>query len=76
MEGENEYLETDVRKKFLGHLKSFGIDAEFVDPEKSDVEKKPYYSFYFSGTPRMVDNMGCIKVQGKNFDYIHIIRRG
>ena len=76
MEEEKEYLETDVRKIFLEHLKRFGIDAEFVDSGKSDIEKKPYYSFYFSGTPRMVDNMGCIKVQGKNFDYIHIVRRG
>ena len=76
MEGDNEYLETDVRKIFLEHLKSFGIDAEFVDPGKSDIEKQPYYSFYFSGTPRMVDSMGCINMRGKNFDYIHIIRRG
>lgn len=76
MEEENEYLETDVRKKFLAHLKHFSIDAEFLEPDKSGIEKKPYYSFYFTGTPRMVDSMGCIKVQGKNFDYIHIIRRG
>ena len=76
MEGENAYLETDVRKIFLEHLKRFGIDAEFVDPRKSDIEKQPYYSFYFSGTSRMVDSMGCIKVRGKNFDYIHIVRRG
>jgi len=76
MEGENAYLETDVRKIFLEHLKSFGIDAEFVEPGKSDIEKQPYYSFYFSGTPHMVDSMGCIKAWGKNFDYIHIVRRG
>jgi len=76
MEEEKEYLETDVRKIFLAHLKSFGIEAEFVDPNKSDIEKQPYYSFYFSGTARMVDSMGCIGVRGKNFDYIHIVRRG
>ncbi|MFY3741878.1 MAG: hypothetical protein HMLIMOIP_002338 [Candidatus Nitrosomirales archaeon] len=76
MEGEKEYLETDVRKILLEHLKDLGIDAELVDSGKSSIEKQPFFSFYFSGTPRMVDSMGCIKVQGKNFDYIHIIRRG
>ena len=76
MEGENEYLETDVRKILLGHLKHLGMETELVDFGKSGTEKQPFFSFYFSGTPRMVDSMGCIKVQGKNFDYVHIIRRG
>ncbi len=76
MEGEKEYLETDVRKILLGHLKHLGIESEFVDSGKSGIEKQPFFSFYFSGTSRMVDNMGCLKVRGKNFDYIHIIRRG
>jgi hypothetical protein len=76
MEEETEYLETDVRKIILANLKRFGIDAEFVDSGKSNIEKPPYYSYYFSGTARMVDNIGCLKVNGKNFDYIHILRRG
>ncbi len=77
MEGEEDYLETeDVRKLFFEHLKSLGKDAELIDIGKLDIEKKPYYSFYFSGRSRMVDNVGCIKVKGQNFDYIHLLRLG
>jgi hypothetical protein len=39
------------------------------------IEKKPYYSHFFTMTPVMVTNRGCIKVSGKNFDYIQIIQR-
>lgn len=73
---EEEYLETDVRKILLGHLTSLEIDSEIVEQGTTAVEKPPYYSLYFSRAPRMVDSMGCIKVKGKNFDYIHIIRKG
>lgn len=76
VENEEEYLETDVRKILLEHLKSLGMDAEIVEQGKTEVEKPPYYSFHLSATPIMVDNMGCIKVNGKNFDYVHVIRRG
>jgi hypothetical protein len=34
-----------------------------------------YYSHFFSSTPVIVTNRGCIQVSGKNFDYIHIIQR-
>jgi len=77
MEGAEEYLETDVRKIFLNNLKNLGVDAEFADPDKLDIEKPPYYSGFFAGSIfRMVDNMGAIGVKGQNFDYIHIVRRG
>jgi hypothetical protein len=39
------------------------------------IEKGSYYSHYFSLTPVLVTNRGCIKVSGKNFDYIQIIQR-
>ena len=77
MEEAQEYLETDVRKIFLNNLKNLGVDAEFADPDKLDVEKPPYYSGLFAGSIfRMVDNMGTIKVKGQNFDCIHIVGRG
>lgn len=76
MEDNEEYLETDVRKIALNNLKNLGIEAEFVS-DKLGIEKPPYYSGMFSGSIfRMVDNIGTIKVKGKNFDYVHIVRRG
>jgi hypothetical protein len=39
------------------------------------IEKGSYYSRFFSLTPVLVTNRGCIKVSGKNFDYIQIIQR-
>ncbi|MPZ06280.1 MAG: hypothetical protein GEU26_07660 [Nitrososphaeraceae archaeon] len=39
------------------------------------VEKGSYYSHFFSLTPVLVTNRGCIQVSGKNFDYIQIIQR-
>lgn len=75
MEAEEEYLETDVRKIVLEHLQSLGVGAELLEPGKSDVEKPPFYSFYFAGTARMVDSEGCIEVKNRNFRYVHIVRR-
>jgi hypothetical protein len=39
------------------------------------IERGSYYSHYFSLTPVLVTNRGCIEVSGKNFDYIQIIQR-
>ena len=39
------------------------------------IERNCYYSHFFSLTPIMVTNRGCIQVSGKNFDYIQIIQR-
>jgi hypothetical protein len=73
---EAEYLETDVRKIVLEHLRKHGVDAELLEPGKSDMEKPPYYTNYFSGTAKMVDSAACIAVRGRNFDGVHIVRRG
>lgn len=39
------------------------------------LERNSYYSHFFSLTPVLVTNRGCIQVRGKNFDYIQIIQR-
>jgi hypothetical protein len=39
------------------------------------IERNSYYSHFFSLTPLLVTNRGCIRVSGKNFDYIQIIQR-
>ena len=40
------------------------------------IERNSFYSDFFPLTPVVVTNRGCIKVGGKNFDYIQIIQRG
>jgi len=39
------------------------------------IERDSYYSHFFSLTPVLVTNRGCIQVSGKNFEYIQIIQR-
>jgi hypothetical protein len=39
------------------------------------IERNSYYSHFFSLTPVLVTNRGCIQVRGKNFEYIQIIQR-
>ena len=39
------------------------------------IQRDSYYSHFFSLTPVLVTNRGCIQVSGKNFDYIQIIQR-
>ena len=39
------------------------------------IERNSPYSHFFSLTPVLVTNRGCIQVSGKNFDYIQIIQR-
>ncbi len=39
------------------------------------IERNSYYSHFFSLTPAVVTNRGCIQVSGKNFNYIQIIQR-
>lgn len=39
------------------------------------LERNSYYSHFFSLTPMLVTNRGCIQVRGRNFDYIQIIQR-
>ncbi|HZD36172.1 MAG TPA: hypothetical protein VE130_13300 [Nitrososphaeraceae archaeon] len=39
------------------------------------IERNSFYSHFFPLTPVVVTNRGCIKVSGKNFDYIQIIQR-
>ena len=63
-------------EKFSGMLKEIGVDSEPRDIGTDDVEKGDYYSRYFSQTPRMVSNKGCLDVINSNIDVIQIIQKG
>jgi hypothetical protein len=43
-----------------------------------EIEKKPYYSYLFAMSPRIVTNRGCIRFEGngrRNIDFIQIIQK-
>ncbi len=71
---EEEYLVTDITLNILKQLSSLGIKASMVDLD--DMPDKQYYSYYFTSMPRVVTSVGYIKVDGMNFDYIHILGKG
>lgn len=63
-------------EKFSDMLKKIGIDSESKQIGTDDVEKGDYYSRYFSHTPRMMTNKGCLDVKSSNIDVIQIIQKG
>ncbi len=73
-------LDTFVSKtwpeKFSDMLKEIGVDSESKEIGTDDVEKDDYYSRYFSQTPRMITNRGCLDVKNSNIDVIQIIQKG
>ncbi len=73
-EGEEEYLESDIRIILLNHLRRLGLDAYIVSDK--EVEEGSYYSYYFASSPRVVTSVCCIKVNGMNFDCINLLVRG
>ncbi len=63
-------------EKFSDMLKEIGVDSESKEIGIDDVEKGDYYSRYFSQTPRMITNRGCLDVKNSNIDVIQIIQKG
>ena len=63
-------------EKFSAMLKTIGIDSESKLIGTDDVEKGDYYSRYFSQTPRMVTNKGCLEIKSSNIDVVQIIQKG
>ena len=63
-------------EKFTDMLKEIGVDSKSKEIGTDDVEKDEYYGRYFTQTPRMVTNKGCLDVQNSNIDVIQIIQKG
>ena len=57
-------------------LKEIGVDSESKEIATDEVENDDYYSRYFSQTPRMVTNKGCIAIKNSNIDVVQIIQKG
>lgn len=63
-------------EKFKDMLEEIGVAAEAKEIATVDVESGDYYSRYFSQTPRMVTNKGCLELKTTNIDVIQIIQKG
>ena len=63
-------------EKFSDMLKKIGVDSKLKQIGTDDVEKGDYYRRYFSHTPRMMTNKGCLDVKNSNIDVIQIIQKG
>jgi len=63
-------------EKFSDILKEIGVDSESKEIATDEVENDDYYSRYFSQTPRMVTNKGCIEIKNSNIDVVQIIQKG
>ena len=64
----NDKLAEEIREEI-------GIDCQAIDVNSLPVEHKPYYSYIFPMSSKIVTNRGCIRVKGKSFDLIQIIQR-
>jgi len=63
-------------EKFSDMLKEIGVNSESKEIGTDAVENDDYYSRYFSQTPRMVTNKGCIEIKNSNIDVVQIIQKG
>ena len=63
-------------EKFSAMLKEISVDSVSKEIGTDDVENDDYYSRYFSQTPRMVTNKGCLDIQNSNIDVVQIIQKG
>ena len=63
-------------EKFRDMLKEIGVDSESKQIGSDDVEKGDYYSRYFTKSPRMMTNKGCLDIKNSNIDVIQIIQKG
>lgn len=61
---------------FCDNLKEISIDARAKEIATDEMEKGDYYGRFFSQTPRMVTNKGCLEIKGTNIDLVQIIQKG
>ena len=64
------------RDQFKELFEKIGVKAEAEKIDTDEVEKGDYYSKYFSHSPAMVTNLGCLKIKDANIDVVQIIQKG
>jgi hypothetical protein len=63
-------------QKYSSMLKEIGVDSESKQIGSDVVETGDYFSRYFSQSPRMITNRGCLEIKNSNIDLIQIIQQG
>ena len=62
-------------EKFADMLSEIGVESEAKEIATVDLESGDYYGRYFSQTPRMVTNKGCLEVKNTNSRwFFHLLR--
>ncbi len=74
-EAETFVLKTEP-EKYCDLLAAIGIKAKPKEIGTDDAEKGDYFSRYFSSTPRMITNRGCLEPKKTKIDVIQIIQKG
>jgi len=67
----NEKLAEELRQQVTGG----GIDCQAIEVNSLPIEYKPYYSYKFPMSPKIITNRGCISVKGRKFSLIQIIEK-
>jgi len=65
-----------TQEQFRELFEKIGVKAETEKIDTDEVEKGDYYSNYFSNSPAMVTNHGCLKIKDTNIDIVQIIQKG
>ncbi|MGI0025682.1 MAG: hypothetical protein ACREA4_11145 [Nitrososphaera sp.] len=80
---ENEYGEiepvvtklTTLNQNFADEMKKAGEQCEAIELGSHPIEQKPYYSYLFPMTPRLLTNRGLVRVTGRNIEFIQVLQR-
>lgn len=81
----DEHEQTDIEpavvrklaqnEMFAKEMQRQGVECEALQIGTDPIESKPYYSYLFPFTSRLVSNKGLIKLNGRNVDSIQILQR-
>jgi hypothetical protein len=68
-----------LNERMAQEISQNGIECKAItDIGSLEIERKPYYSYLFPLSPRIVTNRGCIKLElngTRNIDFIQIIQK-
>ncbi len=70
------FVQKNKNEEFCELLKQIGVDAEPKKIDTDDVEKGDYYSKFFTHSPIMITNHGCVKIKSDYIDVVQIIQKG
>lgn len=70
------FVQVTIAQKINELLNQININSKVQKIGTCEIEKQDYYGRYFSQSPFMVTNKGCLKLHNANIDMIQIIQKG